>query len=54
MKHFVIMQLSTRGVRRLCGEWEANSADAAVAEFLTKNPKYKNKGIVYALDKSLM
>ena len=54
MKHFVIMKLSTSGIRRLCDEWEANSADEAVAEFLAKNHAYKNKGIVYALDKSLM
>lgn len=54
MKKFAIMLLNTFGVYKICDEWEANSADEAVAEFREKNPAYKNKGIVYALDKSLM
>ena len=47
MKAFKIKVQNTFGKYTVC-EWEAESAEAAVAEFLEYNPAYANKGMIVA------
>ncbi len=51
IKNFTIMISNPFGNYKLC-DWEANSAEEAVAEFKEKNPAYKNKGLIYARDEN--
>lgn len=47
MKTFQIKVQNVFGKYTVC-EWEAESAEVAVAEFLELNPAYANKGMIVA------
>ena len=47
MKKFKIKVQNTFGKYTVC-EWEAESAEKAVEEFIALNPAYLNKGIIVA------